>query len=197
MERQTSQPNDKQKIIKHYDVISPYYRSLWGEHIHHGYWIWGDESKEKAQLRLIEHLPQSRQCEAAFRCSRYWLRHRCQQPPSGQNVSRERNWNNDFRSSGGNSKESRSGRARRQSEIPVDGRRGNDFPESVRSSLVCGIHFALRAARGVFRLCCEVAEARRKRWQSSSWFKKDNLTPFQIRKFIDPIEKGMLAKLQN
>ena len=28
------------------------------------------------------------------------------------------------------------------------------------------------------------------------WFKKDNLTPSQIRKFIDPIEKGMLAKLQ-
>jgi len=29
---------------------------LWGEHIHHGYWIRGDESKEKAQLQLIEHL---------------------------------------------------------------------------------------------------------------------------------------------
>ena len=58
MARQTSQPNDKQKIIRHYDVISPYYRSLWGEHIHHGYWIRGDESKEKAQVQLIEHLAQ-------------------------------------------------------------------------------------------------------------------------------------------
>jgi SAM-dependent methyltransferase len=28
------------------------------------------------------------------------------------------------------------------------------------------------------------------------WFKKVNLTPCEIRKFIDPIEKGMLAKLQ-
>jgi tocopherol O-methyltransferase len=28
------------------------------------------------------------------------------------------------------------------------------------------------------------------------WFKKANLTPAEIRKFIDPIEKGMLAKLQ-
>lgn len=37
-------------------MISPFYRSLWGEHIHHGYWIRGDESKEKAQLQLIEHL---------------------------------------------------------------------------------------------------------------------------------------------
>jgi tocopherol O-methyltransferase len=48
--------NDKQKIIEHYDVVSPFYRSLWGEHLHHGYWIRGDESKEKAQLQLTEHL---------------------------------------------------------------------------------------------------------------------------------------------
>src|SRR5882762_5828723 len=48
--------NDKHKIIEHYDAVSPYYRSLWGEHLHHGYWIRGDESKEKAQLQLIENL---------------------------------------------------------------------------------------------------------------------------------------------
>jgi tocopherol O-methyltransferase len=29
---------------------------LWGEHLHHGYWIHGDEPKEKAQLQRIEHL---------------------------------------------------------------------------------------------------------------------------------------------
>src|ERR1700682_4290369 len=50
--------NDKNKIVEHYDVLSPYYRSLWGEHLHHGYWIRGDESKEKAQLQLIEYLAQ-------------------------------------------------------------------------------------------------------------------------------------------
>ena len=48
--------NDKRRIIEHYDVVSPYYRSLWGEHLHHGYWIGGEESKEKAQVQLIEHL---------------------------------------------------------------------------------------------------------------------------------------------
>ncbi len=50
--------NDKDKIIEHYDFASPYYQSLWGEHIHHGYWINGDESKETAQIQLIEHLAQ-------------------------------------------------------------------------------------------------------------------------------------------
>jgi len=49
-------PNAKGKIIEHYDVVSPYYYKLWGEHLHHGYWIHGDESKEQAQQQLVEHL---------------------------------------------------------------------------------------------------------------------------------------------
>ena len=48
--------NEKEKIRDHYDLVSPYYKTLWGEHLHHGYWIRGDETKEKAQLQLIEHL---------------------------------------------------------------------------------------------------------------------------------------------
>src|ERR1700739_1737278 len=48
--------NDKQKIVEHYDFVSTYYQSLWGNHIHHGYWIRGDESKELAQTQLMEHL---------------------------------------------------------------------------------------------------------------------------------------------
>jgi tocopherol O-methyltransferase len=50
--------NEKHKIIEHYDAVSPYYQSLWGEHIHHGYWVRGDESKETAQIQLIDHLAQ-------------------------------------------------------------------------------------------------------------------------------------------
>src|ERR1700730_10419250 len=48
--------NNKRKIVEHYDFVSPYYHSLWGEHLHHGYWIRGNESKEVAQLQLTEHL---------------------------------------------------------------------------------------------------------------------------------------------
>jgi tocopherol O-methyltransferase len=55
----TIRPNDKEKVREHYDLMSPYYHSLWGEHIHHGYWIRGDESKETAQVQLIEHLAQA------------------------------------------------------------------------------------------------------------------------------------------
>jgi tocopherol O-methyltransferase len=48
--------NEKHKIIEHYDLASPYYQSLWGDHLHHGYWVRGNESKETAQIQLIEHL---------------------------------------------------------------------------------------------------------------------------------------------
>jgi len=44
--------NVKRRIIEHYDVLSPYYRTLWGEHLHHGYWENGSETKEEAQIAL-------------------------------------------------------------------------------------------------------------------------------------------------
>lgn len=48
--------NNKEKIVEHYNLVSPYYHSLWGEHLHHGYWITGKETKEVAQLALTKHL---------------------------------------------------------------------------------------------------------------------------------------------
>src|SRR5215471_1685449 len=52
-------PNEKQRILDHYNRVSPYYRALWGEHLHHGYWIRGDESRDMAQVQLVEHLAQA------------------------------------------------------------------------------------------------------------------------------------------
>jgi tocopherol O-methyltransferase len=54
-----TRPNDKERIRDHYNRVSPYYHSLWGEHLHHGYWIEGNETKEQAQIQLIEHLAQA------------------------------------------------------------------------------------------------------------------------------------------
>jgi tocopherol O-methyltransferase len=51
-----SRPNDKVKIVEHYDVVSPYYLALWGEHLHHGFWLTGHETKDIAQVQLIEYL---------------------------------------------------------------------------------------------------------------------------------------------
>src|SRR3989344_5631924 len=48
----------KEKIKEHYDVVTPYYNSLWGRHIHHGYWVTGKETKEVAQENLVRKLIQ-------------------------------------------------------------------------------------------------------------------------------------------
>src|SRR3984893_5839577 len=50
--------NDKESIREFYDLVSSHFHELWGEHLHHGYWIRGDETKERAQIQLIEHLAQ-------------------------------------------------------------------------------------------------------------------------------------------
>ena len=52
-------PPDPKNIAEHYDLVSPYYRALWGEHLHHGYWTSGRETKEEAQLALTAHLAQA------------------------------------------------------------------------------------------------------------------------------------------
>jgi len=51
--------NDKQKVKDFYDFVSPFFQELWGDHLHHGYWIRGDESRQLAQTQLVEHLAKS------------------------------------------------------------------------------------------------------------------------------------------
>ena len=48
--------NQKTTIIRHYNVVSPYYRSLWGAHLHHGFWQDGNETPVEAQTALTEEL---------------------------------------------------------------------------------------------------------------------------------------------
>src|SRR5215467_10291263 len=61
--------NDKQKIREQYDEISPYCHSLWGEHLHHGYWPDGSESKskEEAQVALTAHLARAAEIKPGAR----------------------------------------------------------------------------------------------------------------------------------
>ncbi len=46
---------EKAVIRSHYNVATPFYRMLWGRHIHHGLWS-GNESPQVAQQRLTETL---------------------------------------------------------------------------------------------------------------------------------------------
>ena len=46
--------NQTEKIREHYDLVSPFYQKLWGKHIHHGYYKTGKESKKVATDNLVK-----------------------------------------------------------------------------------------------------------------------------------------------
>ncbi len=41
-------------VADHYNSLDLYYRQLWGEHLHHGYWRTGNETVEQATENLID-----------------------------------------------------------------------------------------------------------------------------------------------
>ncbi|KIY01822.1 uncharacterized protein Z520_01960 [Fonsecaea multimorphosa CBS 102226] len=43
----------KQRIRHHYEIASDYYYSLWGQHIHHAYFLTPEDTKETGQINLI------------------------------------------------------------------------------------------------------------------------------------------------
>jgi tocopherol O-methyltransferase len=53
----------KDRIRHHYEIASEYYFSLWGEHIHHGYFTSPNDTKEVAQRKLIQLLLEKSQLE--------------------------------------------------------------------------------------------------------------------------------------
>ena len=44
--------SDVASVAAHYDDLDPFYRAIWGSHVHHGYWITGKESTDEAVLNL-------------------------------------------------------------------------------------------------------------------------------------------------
>jgi|GEM_PF-115850 Cyclopropane fatty acid synthase and related methyltransferases len=44
----------REDIARHYDQLDRFYRELWGEHVHHGFWASGRESPEEAARALVD-----------------------------------------------------------------------------------------------------------------------------------------------
>lgn len=190
-----SRPNDKLKIVEHYDVVSPYYLSLWGEHLHHGYWITGDESKETAQVQLIEHLA----ALAGIQRGSHILDIGCGMGAGSLYLARQ------FQAS-----------TIGITISPVQVEMATQAATEVRLDS----QFLLMDAEAMafnpqqFDLLWSVESIShyhdKKRFFSSAakllkpggtialtdWFKKENLTPSETRKFIEPIENGMFVELQ-
>jgi tocopherol O-methyltransferase len=186
--------NDKHRIIEHYDIASPFYRSLWGEHLHHGYWIRGDESKEEAQLQLIEHLAQLARVKpgsdildigCGLGASSLYLAKNYNAAVTGITISSV------------------------QVEMATKAAAREQLDAKFLLMDAEAMHFQKQ-----FDLLWSVESIshyqRREEFFASAakflkpgglfaitdWFKKENLTRAETKKFIDPIEKGMLVELQ-
>jgi tocopherol O-methyltransferase len=186
--------NDKRKIVEHYDAVSPYYQSLWGEHLHHGFWIRGDESKEVAQLQLTEHLAELANVQTGsavldigcgFGASSLYLAQKYKARATGITISPVQ------------VEIARKAAVAAQLDarfLLMDAEALNfplqfDLLWSVES--ISHYHdrrsFFANAARflkpgGIFAL--------------TDWFKRAGLSTVQTRKFIEPIERGMYVDLE-
>ena len=44
----------REAVASHYDELDHFYRDVWGDHVHHGLWLRGNESREQAVLQLVD-----------------------------------------------------------------------------------------------------------------------------------------------
>ncbi len=189
-----TRPNDKEKVRDHYDRMSPYYHALWGEHIHHGYWIRGDESKETAQVQLMEHLAQGAGIRpgatildigCGFGASSIYLARKCGAEATGITISRVQveMANKAAAAAGVNAK-----------FLLMDAQAmtlENSF--DVVWSVESISHFQERPK--FFASSAKLLKPGGT-LAITDWFKKQNLTPREHKKFLHSIEDGMMVELQ-
>lgn len=185
--------NDTERIRTLYDRISPYYRSLWGEHIHHGYWIRGDETKEQAQVQLIEHLAQlagiaSGACildvGCGFGATSIYLARNYKAEATGITISPIQV---EMASKAASAAEVNAKFLLMDAQA-MNFNRSFDVVWSVESiSHYQNLEAFFASAAGLLKPGGTLAVI--------DWFKKENLKPAEYKKFIEPIEKGMLVEL--
>jgi tocopherol O-methyltransferase len=187
-------PNDKRRIIEHYDLVSPYYRSLWGEHLHHGYWIRGDESKEKAQLQLIEHLARLANVKpgsdildigCGFGASSLYLAEHYNARVTGITIS----------SVQVEMAIQAAAAQRLDSKFLLMDAEEMNFQKTfdILWSVESISHYQDR--RKFFASAAKLLKPGGS-FAITDWFKKENLTREETGKYIEPIEKGMFVELQ-
>src|SRR5436190_21173678 len=43
-----------EEVARHYDQLDRFYRGVWGEHVHHGYWKTGRETHAQALRAMVD-----------------------------------------------------------------------------------------------------------------------------------------------
>lgn len=44
----------REAVASHYDELDHFYRDVWGDHVHHGLWLRGNETREEAVQQLVD-----------------------------------------------------------------------------------------------------------------------------------------------
>lgn len=186
--------NDKAKIVEHYEVASPYYRQLWGEHIHHGYWTTGQESKEEAQVALTSHLADAAEVKhgavildvgCGFGGSSLYLASRYAATVTGITIS-------GVQAAMAQQNAERDNLSARFLVMDAD-----DITLEDKFDVVWSIeaisHFTNRA--GFFSRAADLLKPGAT-LALIDWFKQNDLSPTQHRRYITPIERGMFVELK-
>jgi tocopherol O-methyltransferase len=174
-------------------MVSPYYYSLWGEHLHHGYWVTGKETKEDAQLALTKHLaeiasikPGSRVLDVGcgFGASSIYLAKQYGAKTTGITISPVQ--------------VSMANKAAKKAEaecefllMDADNLQLNESFDVIWS-IESISHYKnpkdfLEKATTILKPGGTLAVI--------DWFKKGNLSDKDLKKYITPIEKGMMVEL--
>ncbi len=57
----------REAVASHYDDLDYFYRDVWGDHVHHGLWLRGDETREEAVLQLVDLVGREAQIASGMR----------------------------------------------------------------------------------------------------------------------------------
>jgi tocopherol O-methyltransferase len=186
--------NHKDKIRGFYDRVSPYYLSLWGQHIHHGYWVSGDETKEQAQLQLVDYLVSAAQIPpnctildigCGFGGSSIHLAKHYGANATGITIS-------PVQVEMANRAAANAGVSARFLHMDAEAMTF-EKPFDVLWSVESISHYQDHAK--FFSSAAKLLKPGGT-MAITDWFKKDGLTPAQHKKFLQPIEKGMLVELR-
>jgi len=189
-----ARPNDKKEIRKFYDAVSPHFQAQWGDHLHHGYWIRGDEGKEKAQVQLIEHLAAAAGIQRGSAIldvgcgmggSAIYLAKKYDAKVTGITIS-------PVQVEMANQAAANASSGAKFLLMDAEAMKF-DEPFDVIWSVESVSHYQNKAA--FFASAAPLLGAGGK-LAVIDWFKRDGLDEAKYKKFIRPIETGMLAELQ-
>ena len=53
-----NRPIPPPEVARHYDALDDFYREVWGDHVHHGLWLKGNETRDQALRQHVEMIAQ-------------------------------------------------------------------------------------------------------------------------------------------